>query len=198
MTTIAFPAGVSPDTFALKLQIVQREHASPFGGSEQVVDLLNDRWMISMTLPCRYPSEAAAIEAFIASLRGMTNTINLYHWVRKAPRGTMRGSPTVSVPFPMFQADPNVNVQTTAGATLLAGDMIGCNGMLLQVSTDCVADGSGSLNVPIVNRARKGATGGTAVTWDRPTVPFRLMSAPVQVYSPGVGESVALDFAEVI
>ena len=53
MSTITWPASLVPKTASLRLQTVQRVHASPFGGSEQTVDLLNDRWMLSLTLTQR-------------------------------------------------------------------------------------------------------------------------------------------------
>jgi hypothetical protein len=196
MTTITWPAGVVPDTFALRLSATQRVHASPFGGSEQVVDLLNDRWMISMSLPKRTRAQAAAIEAFINAMRGMTNTVNLYHFGRKTPRGTMVGSPTCNA---ASQGAASVTLASAgAGATLLAGDMIGVSGQLLQVAADATANGSGVITVTLVNRLRAAITGGSAVTWDRPTVPFRLVSSPAVLHVPGYAESVSLDFAEVI
>ena len=196
MTTITFPTGVAPDAFALRLSATQRVHASPFGGSEQVVDLLNDRWMISMSLPKRTRAQAAAIEAFINAMRGMTNTVNLYHFGRKEPRGTMRGSPTCQV---AGQGDGAIVLNSAgAGATLLAGDLIGISGLLLQVASDVAADGSGVMVVTLVNRLRKQITGGSAVTWDRPAVPFRLISTPAVQHVPGYAEGVSLDFAEVI
>lgn len=197
MSTITLPTGFIPDLFSLRLGVVQRSHASPFGGSEQVVDLLNDRWLISMTLPLRSIAEGAAIEAFVAAMRGMTNTVNLWHRVRQAPRGTMRGSPTTTS-NPAAIGAASINIATTAGATLLAGDLIGISGLLLQVASDCTADGSGAITVPLVNRLRAAISTGTAVIWDKPSIPCRLMSTPSVQYVPGYAEGVALDFAEVI
>lgn len=196
MTTISWPTGVSPDSFSLKLQTTQRSHASPFGGSEQVIDLLNDRWLISMTLPIRSTAQAAAIEAFIASFRGMTNTINLYHWVRPVPRGTLRGTPSAGA---TAQGSATMLVGgVAAGVTLLAGDMLSVGGLLVQVQSDCVTDGSGNVTVSLVNRLRAAVTAGAAVTWDHPTAAFRLTSTPAVHYVPGYAEGVSLDFAEVV
>lgn len=196
MSTITWPSGVSPDSFSLMLQTVQRSHASPFGGSEQVVDLLNDRWMVSMTLPLRSTDEAAAVEAWIASFRGMTNTINLYHWERPVPRGTMRGSPTCSA---ASQGAASIVLATGAvGVTLLAGDLISVSGLLLQVAANAVSNGAGAMTVTLVNRLRTAITGGAAVTWDHPTAVFRKISNPAQQYMPGYAGGVSLDFAEVI
>ena len=198
MTTIAFPLGVWPNAFSLMLSTVQRVHASPFGGSEQVVDLLNDRWMISMSLPPTTKAyRSAAIAAFIAAMRGMTNTVNLYNMRQPAPRGTMRGTPSCTA---TSQGAAVIQIGTAgAGATLLAGDMIGAGGLLLQVASDCTADGAGFFSsVPLVNRVRKAISASSPVTWDRPTAPFRLISKSAVQYMPGYADSVSLDFAEVI
>lgn len=181
-------------SFALSQQTNQRVSSSNFGGSEQVVDLLNDRWLISLTLPNRKHPDAARVEAFIASLRGSTNTVALWHYLRPVPRGNMRGAPVLALP--LFRADPNLIVTTTPGATLKAGDMVGCAGLLFQVASDCVADGAGQIYIPLVNRSRLAAPAGTAVVWDRPTAPFRLVSRTAVQYIPGYAPEVSLDFVE--
>ena len=195
MSLIALPTGFCPNMFSLRQQTTQRSFASPFGGSEQVIDLLNDRWLISLSLPNRKFADAAVIEAFIASLRGMTNTVALYHWVRKVPRGTMRGAPTVAA---ASAGAGSLTITTTVGATLLAGDMIGVGGLLLQVATDAAANGAGVMVVPIVNRLRTAVAGGTAVVWDKPTAPFRLASPSAIQYIPGYAPEVSFDFVEAI
>lgn len=195
MSTIALPAGFCPNQFSMRLATVQRSFASPFRGSEQVVDLLNDRWVVSLSLPNRRHADAARLEAFVASMRGMTNTVKLYHFVRSTPRGTMRGAPITDN---FRQGDDWVRVLTTVGATLLAGDMLGIAGMLLQVREDCVAAAGGLITIPVVNRLRKSLPYGTAVEWDKPTAAFRLMSQSSVQYVPGYAEGVSLDFAEVV
>lgn len=196
MAVIALPSTFRPETFAMRMLTNQRSFASPFGGSEQAVDLLNDRWVISLTLPLRGSGDQASIEAFLNAMRGMTNTCNLWHFQRRQPRGTMRGTPICNF-APQGAASltfPNAGI----GATLLAGDMVGIAGLLLMVQSDCAADGTGSMNVTLVNRIRTAITGGAAVTWDRPTAPFRLMTNASVLYQPGYAEGVSLDFAEAI
>jgi hypothetical protein len=197
MTTISLPPGFDdPVAFSLQLMVNQRVHSSPFGGSEQVIDMLNDRWTATVAVPARTNDEAAIYEAFIGSLRGMVNTINLFHLVRPIPRGTMRGTPTCQV---SGQGDGAMVLHTgQPGCTLLAGDMFGVSGLLLQVASDVAADGSGVMVVTLVNRLRKQIANGSAITWDRPTAPFRLMSTPAMQHVPGWAEGVSLDFAEVI
>jgi hypothetical protein len=195
VSLITLPVGFCPNSFSLRQQTTQRAFASPLGGSEQVIDLDNDRWLVSLTLPNRKFADAAQIEAFIAALRGMTNTVAIYHWIRRVPRGTMRGAPTSQA---ASIGARSLTLNTTAGATLLAGDMIGVNGLLLQVAADAVANGSGVMAAPIVNSLRTAVAGGTAVAWDKPTAPFRLVSNSSVQYIPGYATEVSLDFAEAI
>ncbi|MDQ0035934.1 hypothetical protein J2W30_003707 [Variovorax boronicumulans] len=195
MTLIALPTGFCPNMFNLRMKTSELGFGSPYGGSEQVVDKLNDRWLLSLSLPNRTHAQAAAIEAFIGSLRGMTNTVALYHWVRKVPRGSMRGAPKTNG---VLQGAKQILIFTTPAATLLAGDMFGAGGLLFQVESDCVADGAGNLLVPIINRVRKALPALTDVVWDRPTAPFRLASPSSVQYVPGYAPEVAFDFVEAI
>ena len=195
MTALTLPPWFGADGFSLNLSTVQHLFASPFGGSEQVLDLLNDRWEATFSVPPRIFPEAAALEAFIASFRGMSNTLAIYHLLRPQPRGTMRGSPTAQA---AAAGAGSLTISTTAGATLFAGDMIGVGGLLLQVAADAAADGSGAMPVQIVNRLRGGFAAGTPVVWDRPTAPFRLASKPVVQFVPGYAQGVTFDFVEAI
>ncbi|MET3459825.1 hypothetical protein [Variovorax atrisoli] len=196
MSEIVLPAGFCPNAFTLWQITNQRVFASPYGGSEQTLDMGNDRWGIYLTLPNRKFEDAARVEAFIAALRGMTNTVRLYHWVRKVPRGTMRGTPTCQV---TPAGSDQVMVYCPSGQTLLAGDMLGIQGLLLQVREDAVSDGSGHLIAKLVNRTRKFIPEGSVVTWDRPTALFRQSSQSARVqYIPGYAPEVSFDFVEVV
>ena len=195
MANIALPSTFRPETFSMALSTNQALFSSPFSGSEQVVDRLNDRWMVSLTIPRGASSTLASIEAFINAMRGMTNTCNLYHYERRQPRGTMRGAPLTNG---VTKGASTVFIFTTPGATLLAGDMFGAAGLLFQVSTDCVADGAGNLVASVVNRVRRDLPALTPVIWDRPTTAFRMTSTSSVQYLPGYAEGVSLDFVEAV
>lgn len=195
MTDIALPRSFRVESFSMSLKSMQRAFASPFGGSEQVIDMLNDRWEISLSIPHRGADLQISIEAYINAMRGMTNTSLLWHMQRPQPRGTMRGAPDCQV---TAAGSGQVLIYGAAGETLLAGDMIGIQGLLLQVREDAVADGSGHLIAKLVNRTRKFIPEGSAVTWDRPTAPFRLVSRPFVQFVPGYAQGVDFDFVEAI
>lgn len=193
MSSIAWPAGVEPSGCRFVLSVNQRVHSSPFGGAEQTIDMLNDRWLCTLDLPARRPDRGAALEAFIASMRGLTNTTPLFHFRRRVPRGTMRGTPTLEAAA--LQGASSISV--TATGTLLAGDMLGCGGLLLMVASDCAASG-GIITVPLVNRLRTALADNAAVTWNAPTAPFRLLNGPAVQYRPRVAEAITLEFSEAI
>ncbi len=196
MSAIAWPTGLLPRDFLLTLHINQRVYSSSMGGSEQAVDYLNDRWMASLSLPREVHATSAAVEAFLFSLRGMVNTTALWHFARTAPRGTLRNTPTIHTDAAAGAA--SIIVQAAAGETLKAGDMLGAGGLLLMVAEDCTANGSGVITVPLVNRLRTALAAAAAVTWDKPTAPFRLVGTSGVRYQPGVTDAVTLEFVEAI
>lgn len=196
MALITWPAAILPRSFSLQLQVNQRSHASSYGGGEQSVDLLNDRWLASMSLPSETLADAAAVEAFINNFRGLVNWVAVYHRARSAPRGTLRGSPVLDAA--VSQGADELVIDASAGETLLAGDLLGCDGLLLQVAEDCTANGSGIITVPLVNRVRRAIADATAVVWDAPTVPMRLVNRPMLTYMRARAEGVDLELAEYI
>jgi hypothetical protein len=197
MTLIALPSSFRPESFSMRLATMQSAFSAPFGGSEQVIDHQNDRWDATANLP-RGPQElVASREAFVNAMRGQTNTVALYHFGRPVPLGTMRGTPT-TLSFPAARGTDLVVIQSIVGATLLAGDMIGINGLLLQVRQDCPADGSGAIYAYLANRLRADIPLGSPVVWNRPTAPFRLISKPSFLYAAGYAEGASLDFVEAI
>ncbi|SES76216.1 hypothetical protein [Variovorax sp. OV084] len=195
MTVIAAPSTFKPDSFSMYLATNERAFASPYEGSEQVLDMGNDRWKISLTLPRDRPEVAARNEAFLNALRGQTNTCYLWHMKQRVPLGTMRGAPLTNG---AFAGTDSMIIGTTPGATLLAGDMLGVAGLLLQVRDDAVADGSGVMTVTFVNKFRKYINAGLPVIWDRPTAPFRKVSNASFQHFFGYAEGVSIDFVEAI
>lgn len=197
MAAITLPAAFFPSQFNLTLNVNQRVTASPFGGSEQAIDLLNDRWTASAELSANTVGNGAWVEAFIASMRGQVNTVNLYHFARSAPRGTVRGTLTLNADAAQGASSIVVTGCDPATGTLLAGDLLGVGGLLLMVASDCTAV-AGVITVPIVNRLRTAQSSAASVTWDKPTASFRLLASSGASYMPGQHSPVSFDFGEKI
>jgi len=193
MALLTWPSGLTPRRFNMRLSTNQLTHAAPHGGSEQVVDLLNDRWVIDMELPADTHANMAAIEAFLNAMRGQTNTVALWHFARTAPRGTL-ASATVAVAAAGASA-----IVLTGSGTLKAGDMVGVpvsgGTLLVQVRDDVTVATSTSVN--IVNRLRLATTAG-AVDLTAPTANFRLINQPGVDYVGGFTETVPVQFVEAI
>lgn len=191
MALITLPATFKPRTCSLELFVNQRGNAAPFGGSEQVLDLLNDRWLLTCALPEGHQFKGAAIEAFIGALRGKVNTVALWHFVRPFPRGTIAGAKTLSA----AAAQGASSISITATGTVLAGDMLGVSGLLLMAANDATSV-AGVITVPLVNRLRKALSSGAAVITDKPTANFRLHATSGVQYGPGYSSGATFDFAE--
>ena len=197
MSAIALPSWFVPASFSLAPKVNQRVFAAPFGGSEQVIDLLNDRWLMSVQLPPMTHARAADAEAFFASLRGAGNTVALYHFKRPQPRGTARGTMLLNGAVSQGASQLVIDGISPGTGTLLAGDMLGVGGLLLQVAADATAV-AGAITVTLANRVRTALADNAPVTWQQPTAPFRLAASPLVQYLPGLATVGSVDFAEAI
>ena len=198
MTTYAWP-GWGVRSFELRVMPNLRTFVGPYTPATQVIDLLGERWQAKVDLvPTTDPLEIAAREAFFDRLKGMAHLIAMPHLKLSAPQGTMRGSPTLQAAA--SQLANTVNLTTTSGATLKAGDMLGIGGQLCRVMANATADGSGLMaGVEIQPRLRAAKGLGTAVTWNAPTANFMLKTPDgvPTVWSPGFTEGASLDLIEV-
>lgn len=197
MSTIALPPAFLPSMCSFKSVVSQRVSASPFGGSEQAIDLLNDRWTCSVTIPMMTYQQGGQIEAFIGAMRGQTNTANLWHFVRPAPAGTARGSMTILYYAAQGSEYIGISGCIPTNGTLLAGDMLNVNGMLLMLRENSTAVG-GNITVALAQRLRKPVSVGMVVTWDKAPAAFRLLNTSGVNYNGAVVEDVTFDFGEAI
>ena len=198
LSEINFPsAGFAQLSFTADFNTVS--YGSPYGGAEQVTDLVNDRWRASAEFACNTFTRAAALRAWVTAMHGQANTVTLYDRANPAPAGTLRGTLTLNA----AAAAGATSILVTGGAgqagkTLLQGDLLGVGGQLFVVSTDVTFDGAGLGTVLLANRPRVALSNGASVTWDKPTAEFRLASKPSVDFVPGYGRTVPVDFIEKI
>lgn len=191
-----WPAALWPRSCRLVSRSNTRANAAPGGGSEQVVDLLNDRWLMELVLPMRRPEDAARIEAFLNSMRGMFNTVDVFPFHRPRPQGTLSG--TIQTSGSTAQGASSIVLSGgTNGQTLKAGDFFGAGSQLFQAAADATV-ASGTITVTLANRVRTAISNGAAVTLTRPTIPFRLLSSSGVQYLPGYADQVSVSLGEVI
>lgn len=197
MSLITLPTQFKVSGCQLDLDVNTRVGASPFGGSEQAVDLLNDRWLMSCELPPAAASDARWREAWIASMRGQVNWVALYHFQNPYPAGTARGTMLVNGAVSKGASSISIDGIIPSTGTLLAGDLIGAAGQLLMVAADATASG-GAVTLSLVNRVRAAIADNAAVSWNKPTALFRLLSSSGVKYTPGLAAGMQLEFGEYI
>jgi len=195
VSAYAWPTDLQPSGCSLFLEPNVREFINPWTGAYDVVDLMGERWHMTVTLPVRRRSQAGAIEAYFNRLRGV-HTATAWYFSRPAPIGTMRGTPILSA-----QAAQGVQSLSVSGAgaygTVKAGDMLGLAGQWLQVAADATASAGGAITILTANRVRATVSSSTAVVWDKPTATFRLASPRVPVaHLPGYSDSLDVELIE--
>jgi hypothetical protein len=173
MTTYAWP-GFKVSHFEMRVQPNLRGFASPFSNDYQAVNLLGEKLVAVVALPSTGSvTEGQQREAFFDRLQGQVHRIAIGNLRRPLPLGTMRGTPTLSAT--VAQLANTATIQTTAGATLLAGDMFNFGGaQLVRVMADATANGSGLMTVEFAPRARQSYPASTAIQWSAPTGTFML------------------------
>ena len=134
------------------------------------------RWLANLVATDNLnQADAAYWRAMILSLNGRVNQIALYDLGNPAPRGTLRGAPTLNaVANP---GDLTLNIVGTVGQTLLTGDWVGIGSgstrQLLSVAADCTIGSATVGIVPIGQPVRYTQAYGSALLWDKPTALFR-------------------------
>jgi len=186
MTNPVWPSALTPAGVEWRLQKAGVQWRSPFSGSLQVGDFVGERWEVNISLrgEGRVRARSGLLESLLMHLSGGANQIDIWHWIRPMPLGTLRGSPTLKVVT--VRGDSTLVLTTAAGATLLPGDLIGVGSQVFMCRTACAAVAN-TLTVPCVNRARGVIAEDTAVVWNRPLVPVVMpeMSAGL-AYRPGM------------
>lgn len=169
MATITYPntPAFAPERFSIELRANVLVSVSPLTGSLTTLQIPGSRWLFALQMPTGSPEWQAQREALLSKLEGQANRVTMWHIFRPVPRGTMRGAPVLA--STALSGATTLSIQTTAGATLLAGDMLGVGAQLVQVVDDAQANGSGVLNANVRAALRNQANAGAAVTWDRPT-----------------------------
>jgi hypothetical protein len=199
VTVYAWPTGWVPSAFELRILPNTRTFVGAYTPVVQVIDLLGERWQGRIDLsPTADQDEAGAREAFFDRLKGPANQITVWNFRRPVPRGTARGTMTLSASA--LQGANAVSVGgSAASATYKAGDMLGINGQLVRVMADATANGSGVAVLEIQPRLRAAQSSGAAVAWNQPTCNVMLKNPDgvATTYLPGYADGCSFEFVEV-
>lgn len=216
--------------FEMRILPNTRSFTGPYTPTTQTIDLLGERWIVSLDLPpTTDPIVGAAREAYFDRLKASANTITMGHQIRTVPQGTMR-SATAAVTWKNNAAVTAVwknnaavtanwlaggapytaaaiaqlantgTLQTLAGNTLRAGDMLGLGGQLVRIMADTVADAGGLMPIEFQPRARAAIAAGVVVIWSQPTANFILKPGTPNVptsWTPGVISGASLELIEI-
>lgn len=179
MAIITLPAALK----TMRIEWGQRRYDLRFengdSGAGQTRLLAPPRWTAGLVCTeALSQAEAALWRSLVLSLDGRVNQLALYDIGNPAPRGTMRGTLTLSADATQGATTLSITGGVgQASTTLLTGDWIGVGTgltrQLFSVAADATANASGVISVSVKPAVRVLQTTGTAVAWDSPTALFR-------------------------
>lgn len=193
MSTIAWPAGVVPASadygieYDVQISVMRSGRVDTYG-------LPGARWTAVLSFKPAYDAARAPVEALIASLRGGARRLSMPYFGRRAPNGTLRGSPILSSPTTV---GANVIALTNCNGGVKAGDILGLGTQLLMVEEDADPSG-GDMTIKISPCVRTVYSAATAVVWDAPTclwIPRSSVAGPFP-YLPGPRPSFSIELVE--
>lgn len=155
----------------------------------QVRPTLGWYWRGSMRFPAATHADRAEMEALMHAW-GLGDVMSFGHPLRPVPRGTMRGSPTVSG---AHSAGSRV-LKIDGTGTLEAGDLFKAGGCLYMVAEKATL--SGPTDVILSGSLLTDLSSGAPIEWDRPAIDW-VRTSPIRVtYIPGISVAIEVDFEE--
>lgn len=187
-----WPVEFTPQLVSWEIQKAGVGFRSPMAGTLESIEFPGAFWKVHATLPDLDMDAGVGAQAFFSRMAGGVERVLVPYWMRPEPLGTMRGTPTLQSAV----ARGATQLLLSATGTLKRGDMLGLDGTLFQVFTDCAAV-SGVITVPTVNRARRAIGAGAVVTWATPTM-TALVPSQVNIsnFEPGKHGPLAIDLEE--
>jgi hypothetical protein len=136
MPTIDWPEALIPQTAQLSLRKAGAQFASPFNGTTQAVDFLAERWTLSASLAQMSARNPRGVDAFCNLLAGGVERVRVWPFhTGGAPRGTLRGAPTLAASV----ARGATALPVTAARS--GSNLLGRSGFELDSNVDGLADG---------------------------------------------------------
>ena len=171
---------------------------SAFGS--QTLQITEPWWTARISLERVSEDQADALLGFAMSLEGQKNQLALWNVARPVPRGTMRGSPSLSAGIAAGATSWPIT-GGTAGGTLRVGDMLGIGSGLAQqvvmVQAPLTLNGSGAGTVSVLPAARNAFASSTALVWDKPKVLFRRLDNKLEwAYATIIVSGFSMEFVE--
>ena len=118
MSDYTWPVTWAPNRFELRIVPNTRVFVGPYTPTTQTVDLLGERWSVSLDLPPdNDPIKGAAMEAFFDRLKGPANRLVMWNMKLPAPQGTLRATDVQTVTV-QNSSLATVTVQNSSLATV--------------------------------------------------------------------------------
>lgn len=182
---VSMPSGILYGSFEMKLQTFDKDETSDENGDSSTLLFGHPRWRVSMSaMRDMSLAESSVWETIQLKMKGKANRLAVFDPVRIAPRGTMRGSPTL---VNSVGAEAESALITAgagqAGKTLLLGDFLQIGtglgtSQLVKLTADTTLDGGGQGTISFGSYLRTGFAAGTAITWDKPVAYYAIISTP--------------------
>jgi hypothetical protein len=186
--------GMAPALLEFQMSGSIETTQSVFTGGIQRSEFPGDSWRARLTYENVRQADLPRFSAFWNHLRGGAHLLRLWNLKYPEPRGTKRGTPTLTATVAAGVSQIGIG----GSGTLLPGDMVNIvyadnTRQLLQIYTD---DGGGlySVTPPL----RKAASAGASIVWDRPYADFMPLSAPWISYGAGASQGFVLELQEII
>lgn len=176
-----------------------QSNISPVNKARDTVDLIGDGWAWRFDYGNNLTSdERDEQRGYWDRFRGGANLLQAWPPVRPEPRGTLRGSPTLSAAA--AEGAGTIVVAGSGGSTLLAGDFLevpfpDSSTQLVEIHS---ATGSGTITCTLVAPLRKAASSGAALVWLRPSALFHVVTAPLIPHEPKVSGGFTVELEEFI
>lgn len=176
MSIIAFPTTLYASRMSWSQVRLDFAFNSAFGS--QGMEVGSPLWAVTLSSDRLYEADAGAWKSLLMQLRGQTNQLSLWDFARPAPRGTMRGTMTISTDAAQGATSLVIVATGENSKTLLAGDLIGLGSgttqQVVMVTSDATSHVStGVITVTIEPPLRNAFVATSAVTWDKPKALFR-------------------------
>lgn len=184
MSIITIPTGLLFGVYQVSQQRYDIMEMSETSGAMATRLVAPPRWRLSIASPNPglTPEQASLWKTLLLQLRGGINYLSAYDIVQQAPRGTMRGTLTLTATVAAGGTQISFSGGVgQAGKTILKGDWLqigtGVGSHYCMATSDATANGSGVItNLQIEPPTRISYASGTSVTWDKPLAHYKMTS----------------------
>lgn len=174
------PSYPAPKSMRFFQRQISSATASPFTGTQQIVNHFGQWWEIDFSLPPMERENAAPWIAFLMKLNGMQGTFKLGDYAYLTPLGSAAGNPIVDGDNQTGNTLQTAGWDNDTNNVLKAGDWIEIDNRLYRLLDDAHSDSTGNASLLIWPFIRQPApASGTTILTENAKGLFRLPSPEV-------------------